>query len=44
MAAEKRPITIEDLYNIATIEDPRLSPDGRWIAYVLTTIDKFENE
>ena len=39
----KRPITIEDLYQIKTIEDPRLSPDGQWIAYVLVTPDKMDN-
>lgn len=40
---EKRPITIEDLYRIAYIEEPRVSPDGRWIAYVHLTVDKLEN-
>ena len=44
MAAEKRPITIDDLYNIATIEDPRISPDGQWIAYVHMTVDKLRND
>ncbi len=39
----KRPITAEDVYRIVTIEDPRLSPDGRWIAYVQVTPDKLDN-
>ncbi|MBZ0303307.1 MAG: S9 family peptidase, partial [Anaerolineae bacterium] len=43
MTTDKRPITIEDLYRIAHIEDPRISPDGRWIAYVLMTVDRLEN-
>jgi dipeptidyl aminopeptidase/acylaminoacyl peptidase len=43
LAKQKRPITIDDLYNIATIEDPRVSPDGRWIAYVHVTVNKSEN-
>ena len=43
MTAEKRPISVDDLYHIATIEDPRISPDGRWIAYVHVTVDRFEN-
>ncbi|HLV34587.1 MAG TPA: hypothetical protein VKY59_05730, partial [Spirillospora sp.] len=43
MPAEKRPITVDDLYRLAHIEDPRISPDGQWIAYVLLTIDSFEN-
>lgn len=31
---EKRLITIEDLTKIKYVEDPRISPDGQWIAYV----------
>lgn len=40
---EKRRITVDDLYRITDIEDPRVSPDGRWIAYVQATIDRLEN-
>jgi dipeptidyl aminopeptidase/acylaminoacyl peptidase len=40
----KRPIEIDDLYRITLIEDPRVSPDARWIAYVQVTIDKLDNE
>jgi dipeptidyl aminopeptidase/acylaminoacyl peptidase len=43
LAATKQPITVDDLYKIVHVEDPRLSPDGRWIAYVQTTVDKLEN-
>ncbi len=43
MAEAKRPITAEDLYKISNVEDPRISPDGRWIAYVHVTVDKLEN-
>ncbi len=34
MSSEKRSITIEDVSRIQYVEDPQLSPDGRWIAYV----------
>lgn len=44
MAQQKRPIEVDDLYRITLIEDPRVSPDARWIAYVQVTIDKLENE
>lgn len=44
MAQQKRPIEINDLYRIVLIEDPRVSPDGRWIAYVQVTVDKLDNE
>ena len=43
MSAEKQPITAEDLYRITVVEDPRISPDGRWIAYVQVTTDKLDN-
>lgn len=43
MVGEKQPITAEDLYRITTVEDPRISPDGRWIAYVQVTVDKTDN-
>ena len=43
MSAEKQPITAEDLYRITLVEDPRISPDGRWIAYVQVTTDKLDN-
>ncbi len=39
----ERPITAEDLYKISIVEDPRNSPDGKWIAYVHVTLDKLEN-
>ncbi len=32
------------MYNIAEVEDPRISPDGRWIAYVHMSVDKTANE
>src|SRR5215469_7652461 len=34
-----RPITAEDLYSIKLAEDPRLSPDGTKLAYVLMQVD-----
>jgi dipeptidyl aminopeptidase/acylaminoacyl peptidase len=43
LSSEKRPITVDDLYKIAYVEDPRISPEGRWVAYVHVTVDKLEN-
>ena len=34
----------KDLYQIATLADPRFSPDGRWLAYVHTQPDQGSNE
>jgi dipeptidyl aminopeptidase/acylaminoacyl peptidase len=43
MAQKKRPIEIEDLARIIDIEDPQVSPDENWVAYVERKIDLFEN-
>jgi dipeptidyl aminopeptidase/acylaminoacyl peptidase len=34
MTNEKRAITADDINKIITLEDPQLSPDGQWVAYV----------
>lgn len=39
----RRPIAIDDLYNVTLVADPNISPDGRWIAYVATTVDREGN-
>jgi len=38
-AAERRAFTIADLYRLKDVESPRVSPDGRTIAYVVRTRD-----
>ncbi len=43
MSLTKRPISIDDLLHIIDIEDPQISPDGQWIAYVQRRIDQLEN-
>jgi dipeptidyl aminopeptidase/acylaminoacyl peptidase len=43
LADKKQPITAKDLYKIVHVEDPRISPDGRWVAYVQVAPDKMEN-
>jgi dipeptidyl aminopeptidase/acylaminoacyl peptidase len=39
----KRPIIIDDLFKIKLVGDPQISPDGKTIAFVLTTTD-FEKD
>src|SRR3984893_18474611 len=39
----KRGVTAEDYLSFQFISDPHLSPDGRAVAYVLTTIDEKKN-
>lgn len=35
----KHPITIDDLFNIKLVSDAQISPDGKTVAFVLTTPD-----
>jgi dipeptidyl aminopeptidase/acylaminoacyl peptidase len=36
-------MTFEDVLTLKVVSDPQLSPDGRWIAYVVATPDTSEN-
>ena len=42
-AAEKRGITPEDYFAFQFITDPRISPDGKAVAYVYTTVNQKKN-
>jgi len=35
--ATPRPITIDDAFRIRDVKEPQLSPDAKWLAYVVTT-------
>jgi dipeptidyl aminopeptidase/acylaminoacyl peptidase len=35
---KKRPMQVEDLFRCKRVSDPQISPDGKTVAYVLTTI------
>lgn len=39
-AAEKRPVSLDDLYRLHDVSGPEVSPDGQWIAYTLSNTDK----
>jgi dipeptidyl aminopeptidase/acylaminoacyl peptidase len=39
----QRGVRAEDYYAFEFLGDPRLSPDGRWVAYVVTTVDQRQN-
>jgi dipeptidyl aminopeptidase/acylaminoacyl peptidase len=43
LAAQKRPITPGDLWSLARVSSPALSPDGRIVAYTLTRYDTVAN-
>jgi dipeptidyl aminopeptidase/acylaminoacyl peptidase len=39
-----RPLAVEDYFNIRDVGDPRISPDGEWVAYTVTSHDLEEDE
>ena len=39
----KRAMLPADLYKLAAVGDPQVSPDGQWVAYTLTTIDSIKD-
>ena len=44
MAQQKRHITVEDMWKVARVSDPKVSPDGKTIAYVITKYSIDENK
>jgi dipeptidyl aminopeptidase/acylaminoacyl peptidase len=38
--AAGRPMTIDDLLAVKTVSDPQVSPDGKWVVYVVSEIDR----
>ena len=39
LAADPRPLKVEDQFALKTVGDPRISPDGKWVAYTVTSAD-----
>src|SRR5207302_7394750 len=37
LLAQKRAITFEDFIALKSVSDPQLSPDGKWVAYTVST-------
>ncbi|MFC1729906.1 S9 family peptidase [candidate division KSB1 bacterium] len=42
--AQKRPVTAEDYYNIKSVSNPALSPDGAKVAFTVMTAREEEND
>lgn len=40
----KRPLTPNDVYRLQTISDPQVSPEGKWVAYVLASVDTSKDQ
>ncbi len=40
----KRAITTDDFFKMKTVENPQISPDGKWIAYTVSEMDLKEDK
>jgi len=40
---DARPLAVEDYYRIVSVQTPALSPDGRWVAFIRSSIVEVEN-
>ena len=38
-----RPMTVDDLFRFKRLADPQISPDGKWVAYAVGTVDMENN-
>jgi dipeptidyl aminopeptidase/acylaminoacyl peptidase len=42
-AQARRPLQPDDIFSLKSVSDPRISPDGAWVAYSVTTLDRKED-
>ena len=42
-AQARRPLQPDDIFELKTVADPRISPDGEWIAYTVSSMDRKED-
>jgi len=42
--ANRRPVTADDILRVQTLSEPDVSPDGQWVAYVVTVNDRDADE
>jgi dipeptidyl aminopeptidase/acylaminoacyl peptidase len=38
-AQQRRVLTVDDLFAFGSVNDPRVSPDGQWVAYTVSRMD-----
>lgn len=39
-AQSRRPLTPADIFALKTVGDPRIAPDGAWVAYTVSTLNE----
>jgi dipeptidyl aminopeptidase/acylaminoacyl peptidase len=42
-AQTRRPLQPDDIFQLKSVGDPRISPDGAWVAYTVSTLDRKED-
>jgi dipeptidyl aminopeptidase/acylaminoacyl peptidase len=42
-AQTRRPLEPSDIFALKTVSDPRISPDGAWVAYTVSSLDRKED-
>lgn len=43
-APAKRPLRVGDMYQVKTVGAPEISPDGKWVAYVVSATDSAKDK
>src|SRR4051812_41985555 len=43
-SSAKRVLRIGDMYHLKNVSDPQLSPEGKWVAYVVSTTDSVKDK
>src|SRR3954470_2460142 len=43
-ATARRPLNADDFYTLQLVSEPQVSPDGKWVAYVVSTNDRDADE
>ena len=43
LAAGQRPMTGDDVLALNQVSDAQISPDGKWVAYVVSAVDLAQN-
>jgi len=40
----RHPLRVDDIFRFKEVRDPQVSPDGQWVAYVVSTVDMKEDK
>ena len=43
-AQTRRPMRAEDIYRFRNVNDPQISPDGKWVAYTVSAVDSAKDK